>query len=165
LRTVWIVICFGCLLAIMSGAEEGPVNRLLQGAKSKKKISHAPKLYDLRTEEARPIQSTDLLPHRAYLLFVETENRWVWTITTTAGKLSNPMEILAFESVVNSTFLGGLYPSDRYRLSKEGRWIRTEEEERHNLLVLSDPPRLKWITFNHPLPNAKREIGAESRSD
>ena len=157
MKTFWVIFLFGCLFAVMSGADETPANRLLKGAKQKKSINRAPKLYDLKTSEARPIQSDTLLPRRVYLVFAPGVDQWIWTISTSSGKFSAPMEILESGAILNATLLGGMYAVDRYRLSDEGRWLPTDEDEHHNFIVLSDPPRRKWVAFNHPLPFAKHD--------
>lgn len=109
-----------------------------------------PKLFDLAKAEARPVKDGRLLPHRLYLVFHETEKHWGYALTNGHGRFGEPFEVVTPGSVVAGTLLGGLYPQEHYELDKSGKWTRVEKDEFLRLLVLSDPPRRKWITYVTP---------------
>jgi len=104
------------------------------------------KIYELSRGEALPYNREKLQPNRVYLQKDEKEKSWAYALTDTRGRFPDPQEHFAPESVVPGPLLGGLYPKENYRL-KDGKWIRSEDPQKMILVVLTNPPRSKLISF------------------
>lgn len=91
-----------------------------------------------------------LLPNRVYGVHVREDDSWAFVLTTPAGKLPQPLELFVPGSVVAAPQLGGPVPTDRYQLSPQYRWAKTDKYEIHYFWSPTEPRVMKRVRFFTP---------------
>ena len=127
-------------------------NRLLKPENLKvNPQDHRPKLFDIDHPGKEDKSSPKILPNRVYAIFVPEEEGWFFTLTTAHSSFTIPLELFRAETVVPATSLGSKRnPYQRFKLTEEGKWITTKEEEKYSLWLFSNPPTVKEISFIYP---------------
>lgn len=106
-----------------------------------------PRLYDpFKTRSIASTPQAPLLPSRVYEVYVPELEGWHYALTDTQGNLAKPLEIVRRGSVLTGQWFGTPDFESR-QLSLEEYWIPQRKVARHELLVLSDPPRIKVVTI------------------
>jgi hypothetical protein len=91
-----------------------------------------------------------LVPNRVYGVHNQEDNSWAYVLTTPAGKFPTPLELFVPGSVVVGSSMGAPSPTDRFQLSADYRWLKTDKYEMHYFWNPATPRLVKRVRFFTP---------------
>lgn len=139
---------FSFLLLLSVLVDASPAKKaLLSSAVGKK--ADSPKLYHADTDAVSQ-EGDALLPRRIYAVYIKERKGWFFALTNARGNLPIPLEVFYPGSILPGSFLGAKNPLDRFKLTKDWKWVATKKGEQHFLWVVTEPPAYKKVTFLYP---------------
>lgn len=106
-----------------------------------------PRLYDpFKSRSVASTTKAPLLPSRVYEVYVPELDSWHFALTDGHGNLPQPLEILRRGAVLSGSWFG-MPDFEMRQLSLDENWVPVRKWARHECIVLSDPPRIKVVSF------------------
>lgn len=99
---------------------------------------------------------------RVYVVYRPELETWVYMKTDLEGKFPSPPEVIGTGTVLPGAAVGAHVPGRHYRLTSQGTWVPTRDEEKLSLLVLGKEPTVRTIA-RHPMGAFKLKAVGDSK--